>query len=181
MKTFIAALFVGLLMISHAWAEADANYRYKIQGHILDENEQGMDKQEVKVYKGLILLDIGRTDSAGFYSLQLKLHESDNKQILRLKAGANEAEIKVILDPENSSTQRTHKANFVGGKYIEGDLTGFRFPTWIYPIVILIVISLLAIKLEKRRKKKIQQKKDKLSGRQSTSSHHAKKKRRKKH
>ena len=181
MKTFIAVFLTGLLMFTNALAEGEVNHRYNIQGYILDENDQGIANQEVKVYKGRLLLEIGKTDAAGLYSLKLKLHDSDNHQILRLRTGDNEAELKVTFDTDNADTLRTHQANFVDGKFIEGAITRFGIPSWIYPLAGLIFISFLAINLEKRRKKKIQQKKDKLSGRQSTGSHHARKKRRKKH
>ncbi|MCP4078213.1 MAG: hypothetical protein GY744_18765 [Gammaproteobacteria bacterium] len=181
MNTFIAAFFTGLLLVTNVWAEQQVKNRYQVQGYVLDENDKGLVNQQVKIFKGRILLEMGKTNAEGFYSLQFKLRDSDNQKLLKLTAGSNQAELRVTFDDKGSNALRVHKANFIDGKFVEGGLNGFRFPTWIYPIVGLIVISLLAVKLEKRRKKKIQQKKDKLSGRQSTSSHHAKKKRRKKH
>jgi len=181
MKIFFAALFAGLLVITHAWAEQEVKHRYNVQGYVLDENNKGLVNQQVKIFKGRILLEMGKTNSEGFYSLKFKLRDSDNQQILKLSVGAHEADLRVAFETDDFNTSKVHEANFVDGKFIEGALTQFRFPTWIYPIIGLIAISFLAIKLERRRKKKIQQHKNKLSGRQSVSSHHAKKKRRKKH
>ena len=181
MKTLITVFLTGLLMLKNALAEGEVNQRYNIQGYILDENDQGMANQEVKVYKGRLLLEMGKTDATGLYSLQLNLHGSENQQILRLRAGDDEAELKVTFEADDLNTVRTHQANFVDGKFIEGAITSFGIPSWIYLLAGLIFISFLAVKLEKRRKKKIQQKKNRSSGRQSTSSHHAKQKRRKKH
>lgn len=181
MKTFIFALVAGFLMIATAWAESEVDYRYNIRGYILDENRQGIANQDVRIYRGRVLLEMVKTDTTGYYSLQLLLRNSDNLQNLRLRAGEKEAEIQVTFDTEGLTVSRIHEANFVAGKLIEGKLSQYLIPPWIYPIVGLLAIIFLAVKLEKRRKKKIQQKKDKLSGRQSLSSHTSKKKRRRKH
>lgn len=181
MKAFIVTLVAGFLMITNAWSQSEDDYRYTIRGYVLDENRQAMANQDVRVYRGRVLLEIVKTDTAGYYSLKLLLHNSDNQQILRLRAGEKEAEIRVTFDTEGITRSRVHEANFVAGKLIEGRLSHYVIPPWIYPIVGLIAIILLAVKLEKRRKKKIQLKKDKLSGRQSLSSHNSKKKKRRKH
>ena len=181
MKTFIVTFVVGLLMITNALAEHTVDHRYNIRGYILDENDQGIGGQDVKVYKGIVLLEMGKTDSAGFYSLHLHLHNSDNKKTLRLHAGQNEAELRVTFDAEDLNTIRVHEANFVAGKFVEGGITRFGIPPWIYPLLGLIAISYLAVILEKRRKSKIQQKKDRLSGRSSLNHHKSKKRRHKKH
>ena len=181
MKTFIVVLVAGFLMITNAWAESEVDYRYNIKGYVLDENRQGIANQDVRIYRGRLLLEMVKTDTTGYYSLQLLLRNSDNRQILRLRAGAKEAEIRVKFDTEGLTASRVHEANFVAGKLIEGKLSQYLIPPWIYPIVGLLAIIFLAVKLEKRRKKKIQQKKDKLSGRQSLKNHISKKKRRRKH
>lgn len=181
MKAFIVTLVAGFLMITNAWSQSEVDYRYNIRGYVLDENRQGMANQEVRVYRGRVLVEIVKTDTAGFYSLRLLLRNSDDQQILRLRAGETEAEIRVTFDTEGLTRSRVHVANFVAGKLIEGRLSQNVIPPWIYPIVGLLAIIFLAVKLEKRRKKKIQQKKDKLSGRQSSGSHNSKKKKRRKH
>ena len=181
MKIYNIAIVSGLLMLTDVWAESAVDYRYIIQGQVLDDNRQGISNQKVNVYKGKILLETDNTDAKGFYSLKLKLRDTDNKQVLRLRAGTNEALIRVAIDAKNITTSHIHQANFVAGKLIEGRLSNSLIPPWIYPIAGLLGIGFLAVKLEKRRKKKIQLQKDKVSGRQSTSNHHTKKKRRKKH
>lgn len=181
MKAFIVTLVAGFLMITNARSQSEVDYRYNIRGYVLDENRQGMANQDIRVYRGRVLLEIVKTDTAGYYSLKLLLHNSDNRQILRLRAGKKEAEIQVTFDTEGSTRSRVHEANFIAGKLVEGRLSSYVIPPWIYPIVGLLAIIYLAMKLEKRRKKKIQQKKVKRSGRQSLSSHNSKKKKRGKH
>lgn len=181
MKILIMSLISMLLMSSPAWAQSGADYRYTIQGYILDDNNKPLVNQDIRVYKGKIMLDMVNTDSSGYYSLPLLLRDAENGQVLRLRTGGEEADIRVSIDPKATTTSHVHQANFVAGKLVEGRINNYLIPPWIYPLVGLAAIGLLAVKLEKRRKRKIQKKKDKLSGRQPGSSHHAKKKRRKKH
>ena len=78
MKTFIVALVAGFLMITTAWAESEVDYRYNIRGYVLDENRQGIANQDVRIYRGRILLEMVKTDTTGYYSLKLLLRSSDN-------------------------------------------------------------------------------------------------------
>ncbi len=181
MKSIITALLASFMITTSIWAESDLNRRYNIQGYVLDNENNGISNQQIRLYKGRLLLEMVNTNSEGFYALKLKLRESDNQQTLKLSAGSNEAELTVAFDPDNLNTSQLHKAHFINGKFVEGNLPESGIPSWIYPLAGLIIISFLAVKLEKRRKRKIQQKKDKLSGRQSSNTHKTKKKRRRKH
>ena len=180
MRTFILALFVGCLAITNVWAEHEVDHRYNIRGYVLDGNQQGISDQDVRVFNGSSLLKETRTDSVGYYSLHLHLHNADNRQILKLRAGANEAELRVTFDPEDLKTLRIHEANFVGGEYIEGSLGRFQIPPWIYPVGGLLALAVIVVFLEKRRKKKIRQKHAGSTEKAPSGSHKAKKKRRKK-
>lgn len=181
MKTVILALVTGLLIISTSWAQSEVDFRYIIRGYVLDDNKQGIKNQHVRVYRGRVLVDMVNTDSDGFYTLKLNLRNADNQQKFKLRAGTDEADISISFDKEAPVKSRIHEANFVAGKLVEGRLSQYLIPPWIYPIGGLLMIGFVAVKLEKRRKKKIQQKKDKLSGRESTKNHHAKKRQRRKH
>ncbi len=181
MKTLITIFVCLYLSLTNAWAQSAGDYRYSIRGHILDENRQGIAKQEVRIYKGKLMLEMVNTDLEGYYSVQLQLHNAEKEQKLRLRTGGNEIEIPVTVNPDDANISRLYEANFVDGKFIEGRLNDYLIPPWIYPVLALAGIIYLAIKLEKRRKKKIQIKKDKLSGRSSKNNHATKKKRRRKH
>ena len=180
MRTFILALFVGCLMITNVWAEHEVDHRYNIRGYVLDGNQRGISNQDVRVFDGSSLLEETRTDSAGYYSLHLHLHNADNRRILKLRAGANEAELRVTFDAADLGTLRIHEANFVGGEYIEGNLGRFRIPPWIYPLGGLLALAVIVVFLEKRRKKKIRQKQVGSTEKTPSGSHKAKKRRRKK-
>ncbi|MFA9420009.1 MAG: carboxypeptidase-like regulatory domain-containing protein, partial [Gammaproteobacteria bacterium] len=104
MRTFILALFAGCLTITNVWAEHEVDHRYNIRGYVLDGSQQGISDQDVRVFDGSSLLKETRTDSSGYYSLHLHLHNADNRKILKLRAGANEAKLRVTFDPEDLKT-----------------------------------------------------------------------------
>ncbi|MCZ6470047.1 MAG: carboxypeptidase-like regulatory domain-containing protein [Gammaproteobacteria bacterium] len=179
MRTLIL-LIAGWLMITNVWAEHEIDHRYIIRGYVLDENQRGISNLDVRVFTGSSLLANTKTDSAGYYSLHLHLHNADNRRMLKLHAGPNQAELRVTFDPTDRSTMRVHEFNFVGGEYQEGSLGRIRIPPWIYPVGGLLAIGVIVVFLEKRRKKKIKQKKTESIEKPSSSSRKAKKRRRKK-
>ena len=180
MRTFILAVFAGCLVISNVWAEHEVDHRYNIRGYVLDENQQGISDQDVRVFDGSSLLKETRTDSAGYYSLHLHLHNADNRRTLKLRAGPHEAELRVSFDAKDLNTIRIHEANFIGGEYIEGKLDRFRIPPWIYPLGGFLALAVIVVFLEKRRKKKIKQKQLGPIEKPPASGRKAKKRRRKK-
>ncbi len=180
MRTFTLAVFVGCLMITNVWAEHEVDHRYNIRGYVLDENQQGISAQDVRVFDGSSLLKETRTDSAGYYSLHLHLHNADNRRTLKLRAGPHEAELRVSFDAKDLNTIRIHEANFIGGEYIEGKLDRFRIPPWIYPLGGFLALAVIVVFLEKRRKKKIKQKQSGPTEKPPASGRKTKKRRRKK-
>ena len=180
MRTFILAVFAGCLMITNVWAEHEVDHRYNVRGYVLDENQQGISDQDVRVFDGNSLLEETRTDSAGYYSLHLHLHNADNHRKLKLRAGPNEAELRVSFDAADLNTLRIHEANFIGSEYIEGKLDRFRIPPWIYPLGGFLALAVIVVFLEKRRKKKIKLKQAGPTEKPPAGNHKAKRKRRKK-
>jgi len=180
MRTFIFIVAAGL-MITNAWAEHEVDHRYNIRGYILDENQKGIGDLDVRAYNGGSLLGSSKTDSDGYYSLHLHLHNADNHSILRLNAGSHESELRVTFDPGDTTTLRVHDANFVAGEYIEGELGQFRMPPWAYPVGGLLVLGVIVVLLEKRRKKNIKLKKMDSAEHHSPGHRKSKKRRGKKH
>jgi hypothetical protein len=156
-----AALILGLvcfLITGHLRAEHEADHRYNVRGYLLDAEERGIANQEVAAFVDGKLLGAGKTDSSGYYSIHLHLHNSDLRQILTLRAGPSQAQLRIKFDPTDKTTVRTHDANFVAGEFVEGDLGHFRLPPWIYPVGGLVVFGFLLVTLEKRRRAKIRSK-----------------------
>ena len=127
------------------------------------------------------MLASGTTDSDGYYSLHLHLHNEDNHRKLRLRAGSNEAQLRINFDPKDLNTLRVHDANFVAGNFIEGELGRFRIPPWLYPVGGLVIVGIFVVMLESRRKKKIKQKQAGAGRHHSPSQRKSKKRRGKKH
>jgi len=181
MKTILLAVFAGCLTITNVWAEHEVDHRYNIRGYVLDENQQGISNLNVQVFYGNSLLENGKTDSGGYYSIHLHLHNSDNRRILKLRAGPYESELRVTFDPGDINTLRVHHANFINGKYVEGPLGRFRIPTWSYAVGGLLALGAFAVILETRRKKKIRQKMVVSSEKRPPGKRKSKKRRGKKH
>lgn len=181
MRTIIFFLIAGSLFFSNVWADHEADHRYNIRGYVLDADQKAIDNVTVQAFSDSELLETGRTDADGYYSLHLHLHNSDYHRILKLRAGSHEADIRVTFDVEDSTSARIHEANFVGGKFIEGKLDRFRVPPWSYAVGGLLLFIVTLVFLERRRKKKIRLAKYGTSETSSPTGRKAKKSRRKKH
>jgi hypothetical protein len=181
MRTILFSIAACCLMITNVWAEHEVDHRYNIRGYVLNQSQQGIVNQEVKVFDGNKMLAKGTTDSDGYYSLHLHLHNADNGRTLKLRAGTNETELRVTFDTTDLTTLRVHDANIVGGEFVEGNLGVIRVPPWSYAVGGLLLFILLAFFLEKRRKKKLRIAKHGPKEKHSPSGHKAKKSRRKKH
>ena len=156
-----AAWILGLvcfLTIGQLHAEHEADHRYNVRGYLLDAEERGIADQEVAVTDDGKLLGSGKTDSSGYYSIHLHLHNSDLRRKLTLRSGSSQAQLRVTFDPNDKSTVRIHEANFIGSEYVEGDLGRFRLPAWAYFLAGFILIGFVLVTLEKRRRAKIRKK-----------------------
>ena len=181
MRIIIFSLIAGSLFFNNAWADREADHRYNIRGYVLNTNQKGIDNLTVQAFAEGEVLSTGRTDADGYYSLHLHLHNSDYHRILKLRAGSHEADLRVTFDVEDDTSARIHVANFVGGKFIEGDLGRFRVPSWSYAVGGLLLFIATLVFLEKRRKKKIRLAKYGTSETSSPPRRKAKKSRHKKH
>jgi hypothetical protein len=181
MRIFILAVVTGCLMVTSVSAEHEVDHRYNIRGYVLDESQRGIGDVNVQAFDGGSMLESIKTDSDGYYSLHLHLHNTDNRKILKLRAGSHEAELRVTFDPSDITTLRVHDANFVAGEFVEGELNRFRMPPWMYPVAGLLVLGVIVVLLEKRRKKKIRQKNIAAGEHHSPGHRKSKKRRKKKH
>ncbi len=181
MRKLIYFLIAGSLFFNNVWADHEPDHRYNIRGYVLNAKQQGIDAIPVQAFAQGELLGSSKTNAEGHYSIHLHLHNSDHRRVLKLRAGSNEAELKVTFDVEDATSARTHDANFVDGKFIEGSLSRFYIPTWSYAIGGLLLFVMSLFYLEKRRKKKIRLAKHGKSAMNHVSKQKVKKSRRKKH
>ena len=175
---FIAAF---VFIAGEAVAEHEADHRYQVRGYILDENEDAVRGREVIVSADGSVLARGRTDSSGYYSLHLHLHNEDRGRRLQLRAGPHTAEIRVTLDPEDRQTIRIHEASLVGGKLVEEKLSRWRTPPWLYALAGFALLGFILVTLERRRKRRLRAKQQARSGEAPSGGQQRKKKRRRKH
>jgi hypothetical protein len=173
----LTLIFVCLLLPLNSIAEHEADHRYNVRGYILDANERAIADREVVISADGNLLASGKTDSYGYYSLHLHLHNEDRGRLLSLKAGPQRAEIRVDFDPQDRQTARVHDASLVGGSLIEKPLDRWRIPLWIYPLAGFVVLGFVLVALERRRKHKLRSKH--LAKAPPSRSRHGRKKRRK--
>lgn len=181
MRAFVVSIIVGSLLFTSVLADHEPDHRYNIRGYVLDASQQGVDNVTVQAYAEGKLLGSSETNSDGYYSMHLHLHNEDYHRILKLRAGSQAAELRVTFDRGDNTSARIHEANFVAGKYVEGTLNRFHIPTWSYAVGGLLLFMVIMVVLEKHRKKKIRLAKFGGSDKHSASGHKAKKARRKKH
>ena len=181
MRTIIFSIVAAGLFFNNAWADHEIDHRYNILGYVLDANRQGIGNLTVQVFSKGESIGDSKTTADGYYSIHLHLHNSDFHRVLKLRAGSQEAELRVTFDAGDSTSVRIHEANFVDGEYIEGNLGRFHIPSWSYPVAGLVLFMVIMVYLERRRKKKIRLAKFGSSDRHSASGHKSKKARRKKH
>ncbi len=181
MRTIIFSLIAGSLFFNTVWADHEPDHRYNIRGYVLNANQKGIDNLTVQAFAEGELLSTGKTGADGYYSVHLHLHNSDYHRILKLRAGSHEADLRVTFDVEDDTSARIHEANFVDGKFIEGNLGRFHVPSWSYAVGGLLLFIGTLVFLERRRKKKIRLAKYGASETSSPPGRKAKKSRRKKH
>jgi hypothetical protein len=181
MRFFALILLALCLVANNALAEHEIDHRYNVRGYVLDDKQNALPDQQVHAYDGSSLLAIARTDSAGFYSMDLHLHNEDKGKEIRLRTGSGEVDIRVGFDPADATTQRVHDANIVGGKLVEGSLNRFRIPSWFYPLAGFFAIGFILVMLEKRRRKKLKHNQSVPGQGKGRSGHRGKKRKSRRH
>ncbi|MFT5219492.1 MAG: hypothetical protein ACI87H_001629 [Gammaproteobacteria bacterium] len=164
------------LWSGNALAEHENDHRYNIRGYILDAGRNAIVGEQVRVFLEGKLLEKNTTDSSGYYSLNLHIHNAELSKKLTIKSGSKEAEIRVSFDPADKNTIRIHHANFIGSEFSEGSLDLFRFPVWGYVLLGFLILGFIVVTLEKRRRRKLR-----LANHPPDEKKAKKKKKRKKH
>ncbi|NVK41735.1 MAG: carboxypeptidase regulatory-like domain-containing protein [Oceanospirillaceae bacterium] len=158
LNALILSLFLCIPLIASAGPSNAPDHRYTIKGFVLD--AQDNPRPDVKV---VATVDNGlsgqrTTDRRGFYSINLHLHNEDLNRLVTVQAGKQQARVRVAFDPSDSSTNREHDLNFVGGSISETDL-GFRgLPTWAYVSAGLVLLTFAAARVARvqlRRKRRL--------------------------
>lgn len=120
------------LFASTVLAEHEADHRYDVRGYVLDAQKNPRSGVPVTILMDDKTIGSGRTDSKGFYSVRLHLHDSDIGRTLKVRAGNAQAEIRMQAKRGDQTTTRFHHVNFVGREFVEGKLSAGSVPTWAY-------------------------------------------------
>jgi hypothetical protein len=153
--SLLPLLAVCLALLSDpASAEHEANHRYNVKGFVLDANEQSLADSTVTIRSGNSVIGHQKTNSRGYYNIQLHLHDSDLGRRLQVRTAAGEATIRVRFTPDNKATRRVHYANLIGGKLVENQLSRRRFPASVYIASIAVVLAVSATIIVARQAKR---------------------------
>ncbi|RKZ37126.1 MAG: hypothetical protein DRQ37_02590 [Gammaproteobacteria bacterium] len=107
------------LAASPVAAEHEADHRYQVRGYILDAKNQPVAAAPVTIRAEGKRIGGATTDSEGYYTIRLHLHDVDLGRVLEIHTPQGKAEIRVQLTPGDKSHRRIHHANLVGGKLTE--------------------------------------------------------------
>ena len=158
MEMVIIAVFL-LVFAATAAAEHEADHRYDVRGHVLDPQKNPLSGVPVTILMGEQTIGSTRTDSKGYYSVRLHLHDSDIGRALIVRAGDAQAEIRMQAKRGDQTTARVHHLNFVGGKFEEKKLAAGQIPTWAYiaaaPLVLWGVVYVSGATRRKVRRAKL--------------------------
>lgn len=138
----LGVLLVGLHMVvsSVAWAEHEVDHRFVVEGYVCSGEGKGMANQEVMVKDTRISLGkTTYTDSDGFYSVRLHLHNENQGDPVLVAAGEREQHITAKFDPKDLTVERKATVNFGSG--CEGAHAGGR---WVYYSVGLGIAGIAA-------------------------------------
>ncbi|MDH3453496.1 MAG: carboxypeptidase-like regulatory domain-containing protein [Gammaproteobacteria bacterium] len=130
MKHFceVLMLLAAAALCTPTLAEHEVDHRYTVRGYVLDDQRQPVAGQQVSI-RGHTS---ATTDSSGAYSIRLHLHNADLGKTLQIHSSGTEHAIRVNFDRADTRTPRVHYANFIGGEFVPGELSGVGFPLWGY-------------------------------------------------
>lgn len=127
----IVTLLIGLqlMAIPVARAEHEVDHRFIVEGYVCSGDGKVMANQEVMVKDTRISLGkTTYTDSDGFYSVRLHLHNENQGDPILVAAGEREQHITAKFDPKDLKVERKTTVNFGSG--CEGAQRGSG--RWVY-------------------------------------------------
>jgi hypothetical protein len=122
-RLMLAAALV-LLPVTFAYSLHEIDHRYDVTGFILDAEQNPVAGVPVVAEVDGKRTGSGQSDSNGHFRFRMHLHDSDVGREIRLKTPDDQGTVRVTLTPGDSSTQRVHHINFIGGQLVEGELPG---------------------------------------------------------
>ncbi len=157
-KRFASLVILSVLVLnmSNAFGEHEADHRYTLNGYVLNEDQSPIASTTV-IVSANGTGGRGTTDSDGYYSVRLHLHDADLGREIRIKTEFGEGVVRADFDQSDSTTARVHRVDIVGGQLIEEQSdTGGKVPVWVFYVFGLSIFIIVATSLGKpiRRLKK---------------------------
>ena len=117
---------VGLMLLCSLWtaydvsAEHTVDHRYTIWGYVKDADDVPLKGISVAITDGREnRLGVARTGAHGRYSIRLHLHNSDLGRLLSVEANNVSRQLRVTFSPNNITSVRTHRVDFLGRQAVE--------------------------------------------------------------
>jgi hypothetical protein len=115
-RTLIVVIGLGMIVVPIARAEHEIDHRFVVEGYVCGADGKAMANQEVMVKDTRIPLGkTTQTDSDGFYSVRLHLHNENQGDPILVAAGEREQHIKASFDPKDMKAERKSVVNFGSG------------------------------------------------------------------
>ena len=125
----IAVIGLCMIAVPIARAEHEIDHRFVVEGYVCGADGKPMANQEVMVKDTRIPLGkTTNTDSDGFYSVRLHLHNENQGDPILVAAGEREQHVKASFDPKDMKAERKSVVNFGSG--CEGAQAGTS--RWVY-------------------------------------------------
>ena len=108
----------SLTQVVHAEHEAD--HRYTVWGYVKDGDGAPIQQALVVVTDSRgTRLKTTHAGANGRYTMQLHLHNNDLGRLLVVETGDVSHQIRVAFDPDNSTSLRKHRVDFLGSQALE--------------------------------------------------------------
>jgi len=153
MRVWVVVVVFTLGMSGMVRAEHTADHRYTIEGYVSNADGTPRPQELVAVMdRPDTRLGVAHTGSNGWYRIQLHLHHSDLGRLLTVEANQVRRQIRVTFDPQDTTSERRHRVDFVGTQVRDAPLPLSSSPS--YALLGLgAVVVLLPVLLYLRRRK----------------------------
>jgi hypothetical protein len=113
----VVVMLAVLAAGSNVHAEHTADHRYTVWGYVTNADGEPIKDALVAVTERPdVRLGTVRTSANGRYSMRLHLHNSDLGRLLTVEANNVSYQIRVPFDPDNTTSERSHRVDFRGSQ-----------------------------------------------------------------
>ena len=136
---FLILLALGSMLVAPVYAEHEVDHRYEVEGYILDGSGEPVAATSVTIRIQNDIIGSAETAGDGYYSIRAHLHDENLGQQLTITAGGQKFQTRVTFRRGDTSTQRIHYINNIGGQWNEEKLARRRIPGWVFALAGLII------------------------------------------